>query len=167
MTDFPISVVKMTSPTYNSLMIFFLISLPLLAQANEKKIGVSFNLNHTTTSKLFLQPNASDQFIRNTHENLDGITSYSVEARYQISEAVIIGLGSEIIKKTFENSINLGGLRAKMNDGYQMIPIELSGYYLIPFSREHFKFFMGGGFGLYFGKQIREDKCVSGTLSLK
>ncbi|MFA7229546.1 MAG: outer membrane beta-barrel protein [Melioribacteraceae bacterium] len=133
-----------------------LLSNTLPAQANGKKFGISLNINYTTTSRLYLQPNAADPFIRNTHENLDGIRSYSLEARYQLTESIIIGIGSEVIEKTFGNSINLGGIRAEMNDGYKMIPVEISAYYLIPFSNDRFRFFMGGGVGLYFGRHLRE-----------
>ncbi|MCX6169027.1 MAG: outer membrane beta-barrel protein [Ignavibacteriales bacterium] len=136
--------------------IYFVIVASILAQANEKKFGVSFNVNYTSTSKLYLQPNATDPFIRDTHNNLDKITSYSIDLRYQISESIIMGAGSELIQKTFDSFMNLGGTRAKMKDGYKMIPIEFSVFYLIPFSTEKFKFFMGGGFGIYIGQQIRE-----------
>ncbi|MBA4406352.1 hypothetical protein C0389_03670 [bacterium] len=141
--------------TQHIVLLFFVSVISICAQANDKKFGISFNINYTSTSQLFLQPKAVDPFIRNTHENLDKITSYSIDLRYQFSESIIVGIGSELIEKTFENSINLGGIRAKMNDGYKMTPLEISGYYLIPFSSEHFKFFFGGGFGLYFGNHIR------------
>ncbi len=138
------------------ILFFFVITISIPAQSNGKNSGVSFNINYTSTSKLYLQPNAADPFIRNTHLNLDGITSFSFDLRYQISESIIIGAGSELIEKTFDSSMNLGGTRAKMKDGYKMIPIELSVFYLIPFSTERFKFFLGGGFGIYIGEQIRE-----------
>lgn len=125
------------------------------AQAGERNFGVSLNINYTSTSNLFLQPKAIDPFIRNTHENLNRITSYSFEVRYRLLESVIIGVGSELLEKKNASSMNLAGTRISMDDGYQMIPLEVSGYYLIPFSTEHFKFFFGGGFGLYFGKHIR------------
>lgn len=138
------------------LLLFLFFTLSIRAQANDKKFGFSLNVNYISTSQLFLQPKAIDPFLRNIHENLDEITSYSFDLRYQLSESVIIGIGSELIEKTFDNSINLGGIRAKMNDGYKMIPLEISVFYLIPFSTEKFKFFFGGGFGLYFGEHIRE-----------
>ncbi len=144
--------------------ILFLISLLSIitsAQSNGKDFGISFNFNYTTTSKLYLQPDSPDLILRGVHQTLDDIYSYSIEVRYQISESIILGLGTESIKKTFDNSINLGGIRALMKDGYKTVPIEFSAYYLIPFSTERFKFYMGGGFGLYIGQQIRELGDVS------
>jgi len=143
------------------LFLFFVLPEIILAQANGKDFGISFNLNYTTTSQLYLQPDSPDLILRGTHQSLDDIYSYSIDVRYQISESIILGIGSESIKKTFDNSINLGGIRASMRDGYKMIPIEFSAYYLIPFSTERFKFYMGGGFGLYIGEQIRELGDVS------
>jgi len=148
--------------TFSKILILSLvISLNVFAQANGKNFGVSLNVNYTTTSSLYLQPDSPDPIIRATHESITDIYSYSLDARYQISESVILGLGSEYIKKTFGSSMNLGGIRAAMTDGFKVIPVEFSIYYFIPFSTERFKFFMGGGFGLYFGEQIRELGDVS------
>lgn len=146
--------------------IFFLICfypIIILAQANGRDFGVSFNINYTTTSQLYLQPNSPDPIIRNSHQSINDIYSYSFDVRYCLTENVIIGVGSEYIKKTFDNNINLGGVRATMNDGYKVMPVDISIYYLVPFSTEKFKFFMGGGIGFYIGEHIRElgDVTVS------
>ncbi len=145
----------MKMKTYTA--IFFILLFPLFAfsQSAENKISISFNWNYTTTSKLFLQPNYPDPIVRSIHEDLDHIYSYFVEVRYQLMEAVFIGAGSEYIKKTFKKNINLSGTRIPTEDGYRMVPFELSIYYQLPFSSEHFKFFMGGGSGIYFGEHIR------------
>ena len=146
---------------------FLLVILPvcLFAQANGKDFGLSLNLNYTTTSQLYLQPNSPDPVIRNTSQSLDKISSYSAELRYQYSESILFGISSEYIKKTFDNTMNLGGTAAKVTDGYKVIPVELSIYYQLPFSTELFKFFMGGGMGFYIGEQIREvgDVTVSNS----
>jgi hypothetical protein len=42
-----------------------------------------------------------------------------------------------------------------VTDGFLLIPLEFSGYYILPFSTEKFKFLMGGGVGYYYGKHIR------------
>ena len=40
-----------------------------------------------------------------------------------------------------------------MEDGYRAIPVELTGYFMIPFSTKKVGIFIGGGAGLYFGKR--------------
>jgi len=126
-------------------------------QYNGSNFNFAISYNYTTTSKLYFQPNSSDPVLRSDYENLDGIYNISVEFRYKIFESMILGLGSEFIQKSFTNrNFIIQGDRAEIKEGYNLIPIELTIYYLLPFSTERFKFFMGGGGGLYFGKHIRE-----------
>ncbi len=51
---------------------------------------------------------------------------------------------------------NLNSTLLVVKDGFELIPIELSIFYFLPFSTEDFKFFMGGGIGVYTGKRTRE-----------
>lgn len=146
------------------LTILILASFPLYAQFDGKDFSVSVNYNFTTTSKLFLQPNSPDPIIRETHEDLEDISHYSAEFRYALSDIIQVGIGTEYIQKSYINrNYNLSGTLAELKDGYKVIPVELSIYYLLPFSVESFKFMMGGGGGLYFGSHIRElgDLTVS------
>jgi hypothetical protein len=70
---------------------------------------------------------------------------------------MIIGIGTELLRKTYAHSnFILGENRIDINEGYNLIPVELNLYYILPFSTERFKFFMGGGGGFYFGNHIRE-----------
>jgi hypothetical protein len=41
-------------------------------------------------------------------------------------------------------------------DGYSVIPVELTGYFTVPFSSERIKFYIGGGVGLYIGERSYE-----------
>lgn len=142
--------------------LFLIITSSLFAQYNGKRLYFSVNYIYTTSSKLFLQPNSSDPVIRGTHDNLEDIWSYSGEIGYRLFEDITLGLSGEYLKKTFTNdNMNLGGISASMKDGFEVIPVELSIYYTLPFSTESFKFFMGGGGGLYFGNHIRQLGDVS------
>ena len=134
------------------------------AQYDGKKFAFTVNYMYTTTSKLYLQPNSSDEIVRGTHENLDAINSYSGEISYRVLDEIVIGLSAEYMKKTFLNrNMTLGGMRIEMNDGYKLIPVEMTVYYTLPFSTDLFKFFMGGGGGLYFGEHIRKLGNVTST----
>ena len=148
---------------------FFLVAVTIYAQYNENKFEITANYIYTATSKLYLQPNSSDPIIRGTHDDLDDIWSYSAEIGCRIYEDIMIGLAVEYVKKTFTNrNMNLGGISAVMNDGYRVIPVDLTIYYTLPFSTEFFKFFMGGGGGLYFGGHIRQlGDVTASTISSK
>ena len=129
-------------------------------QNNEKKFSVSVNYNYTTTSKLYLQPKSADEFLRGIHSFLDYISGAGIEFRYKISDGLYAGLSTEYLEKkgkittlTVETSRTENLL---VDDGYRVIPVELTGYYVFPFSLQDYKFFMGGGIGFYFGTHIRE-----------
>ncbi len=127
-----------------------------LSQYNGKNFSLSAGFNYITTSKIYLQPNSADPFFRSTHDNLEDIYSVSFEFRYTVLDELIIGIGAEYLSKTHTNrNFFLAGNRIEIEDGYSVIPIEISGYYLVPFSTENFKFFMGGGAGIYLGRHIR------------
>jgi outer membrane protein W len=133
----------------------------LSAQYAPGKFAVSVNANYTTSSKLYLFPNAIDPFLRNQNIPLEDIYSYSAEVRYAFNESIAIGLGTELLERTeFGKNITVAGpsgiTRLEIEDGYKMYPIELTLYYIMPFSTESFKFFMGGGGAVYIGEHIRK-----------
>lgn len=131
------------------------------AQFNGKKFAVGINAVYTTTAKIYLSPNSSDQIIRNSSFPLDDIVNPSVDVKYSLSEQIILGLGTEYMKKT-KSGRNLTAfagnqtLAIDVEDGFILIPLEFSVYYKLPFSTEKFKFLMGGGAGLYFGEHVRK-----------
>lgn len=142
--------------TIISLSLFLSLNL-LRAQSDQKKIAFTAGWNYTTTSKLYLQPNSPDLVLKNTFQSMDDLFNYSAEIRYQFWENISLGLGSEFIQtKNVNSSYNLAGTKAVLTEGYEFIPVELTFYYQLPISTERFKFFMGGGAGIYFGKHIRE-----------
>jgi len=142
---------------------FFLIvsTLPIKAQFNEKLFDISVSLSYTSSSKLFLNPNSIDVIQRSQFTPFEDIISYAVEARYRISEPLIVGLRIEYLEasETFPNiflGAPIGVLEANSREGFTLFPIEFSLYYVLPFSTEQYKFFIGGGGGIYFGEHIRE-----------
>lgn len=141
---------------FHIIIFFLLFTGTSLSQYNGKNFSITAGFNYITTSKLYLQPNSPDPFFRSTHDNLEDIYSVSFEFRYAVLDELIIGIGAEYLSKTYDNrNFFLAGNRIEIEDGYSVIPIELSGYYLVPFSTEYFKFFMGGGAGIYLGRHIR------------
>ncbi len=148
--------------------LLLILSLHVSAQYNENKWSVTFNTVYTTSAKIYLDPNSADEILRNNSFPLQGIVSPQLEIRYRISDDIIIGLSTEYMKATSsgENLTAFSGtstISVLLQDGFTLIPIEFSGYYLIPFSTDQFKFLMGGGMGYYFGSQIRKFGDVEVT----
>jgi outer membrane protein W len=150
-----------------TLLLLFL-TLPVAAQYNGKRWSITLNTVYTTSAKLYLDPNSADEILRNNAFPFQGIVSPQVEIRYKISDDIILGLSAEYMKTTSsgENLTAFSGISTVsilLQDGFLLIPVEFSGYYLIPFSTEQFKFLMGGGMGYYFGSQIRKFGDVEVT----
>jgi outer membrane protein W len=141
--------------------IFLSVSLTSFAQFGENKLGVGINLVYTTSAQIFLNPNASNIEIRNKSYTLEDIWNPGLDIRYRFTNEFIAGLNVEYMKKTNE-APNLTAFIGNqvvvldVEDGFRVIPIELTLYYFFPFSTEDFKFMMGGGLGYYYGQFVRK-----------
>jgi len=147
------------------ILFLFFIGFPASAQYNGSRFSIGVNALYTTTSKIFLFPNSSDEILRNSSNEINKIFNYGVEFRYRIKDDLILGLNAEYMKAT-DKSVSITGFEGnstvsvKAEDGFELIPVELSVYYVLPFSTEHFKFLMGGGAAAYFGNHIRKVGTV-------
>jgi outer membrane protein W len=131
------------------------------AQYNNNKFSIGISGVYTTTAKVYLNPNSSDITLKNQFFLLEDIFNPAIDIRYRLTEPLIIGINLEYITKTamgpnlrvlYGNSI----VTINIEEGFKLIPVELSIYYLVPFSTENFKFLMGAGAGYYFGEHIRK-----------
>ena len=108
----------------------------------------------TTSSQLFPNPNSSDAAARARSYELNAAFGYGAELRYFLSDAhVALGISAEYLQAKLSLPIVLANSRNEIpvSDGYTVIPVELSGYFLIPFSGRTFGVYMGGGVGIYPG----------------
>ncbi len=151
-----------------SIILLLLVSSYAEAQFGDKHFSIGVNGVYTTTARVYLNPNSSDPVLRNNAFEISDIFNPAVDLRYRITDDIILGIGTEYMKSTasgpnltafFGNST----VTIDVNDGFLLIPLEVSGYYILPFSTEKFKFLMGGGAGYYYGEHIREfgDASVS------
>lgn len=135
--------------------ISLIISNFAIAQYNGYDLSLSTNFSYNTTAKIFLNPNAPNVLDQNVYFEIDGIYSYSAELRYRVNDAIILGLSAEYMQGS-EKGRNLNSRQFIVTDGYELYPVELSIFYFLPFSTESFKFYMGGGLGIYYGNRTRE-----------
>lgn len=135
-------------------------SLNVFAQFN-KTFGVSVNAVYNTSARIYLSPNSSDIILRNNSFIIENIFNSSIDFRYRLSESIILGFNTEYMTTTSIGpnlTVFLGSstVTIDVEDGFRLIPLEMSAYYLLPFSTERFKFLMGGGMGYYLGSHIRK-----------
>lgn len=139
----------------------FLFYIPAICQYNGNDISIGVYGFYTTSASVFLNPNASDIVVRNGSFLIEDIWNPGVDIRFRVSEPLILGLNIEYIRITRSApnlNVFLGGsvVTLLVDDGFKLIPVELTAYYLLPFSTEGFKFLMGGGLAYYNGEFIRE-----------
>ncbi len=143
------------------LIVFILFSSTVFSQFNEKRLSIGINGVYTTTAQIYLNPNSSDPVIRNTSFQISDIFDPAIDFRYRITDEIILGIGTEYMKASANGgslTVTAGNLTEsiQISDGFLLIPIEFSGYYILPFSTERFKFLMGGGAAYYYGKHERK-----------
>jgi outer membrane protein W len=136
-----------------------------IAQFNPGKIGVALNAVYTTSAEIFLNPNSSSNEIRNKSFTLEDIWNPGLDVRYRLSDEFILGLNIEYIKKTAvaPNLTAFVGSQVfifEVEDGLEVVPIEITAHYYFPFSTEELKFMMGGGLGYYIGEFVRKFQDV-------
>ncbi len=148
---------------FNRLLIFFifLILKSAFPQFNEHDFGISANLVYTTSAEIFLNPNSSDPVVRNQSYTLEDIFNPSLDLRYRLNDYFILGLNIEYINKSAEAPNLTAFIGSQLvvfdvEDGFRVIPVELTAHYFFPFSTDNFKFTMGGGIGYYRGEFTRK-----------
>jgi hypothetical protein len=125
-------------------------------RGQEKTFSVVLKGNFTTGSQLFPNPNSRDAFERNQFFPIEDFFGFGAELKYHIPETnIALGLSADYIRTTTLRTI----LRSPTvlipeEDGYRVIPVELTGYFHIPVAGPTFGVYMGGGGGAYFGRRI-------------
>jgi len=65
------------------------------------------------------------------------------------------GVSAEVVTGLTERTMPVSGGRGiPVEDGYRAIPLEITGYFIIPASGRYFRIYMGGGGGAYIGRRI-------------
>lgn len=114
--------------------------------------------NVTTSSQISPSPGTADPILLAQPDGgrftLDSFYGLGAELRYRLPEShVAIGLSSDYIQTSIDRPfLPVNGKAIPAHDSFTMIPVELTGYFLIPASTRVFGVFMGGGAGVYFGQ---------------
>lgn len=151
--------------------IFLIAILPILfsaesfTQFSSGNVGIAVNAVYTTSAEIYLNPNSSNSEVRNKSFTLENIWNPGIDIRYRFTNEFILGLNLEYVKKTAyaPNLTAFIGNQVfvfEVEDGLDVIPIELTAHYYFPFSTEDFKFMMGGGLGYYIGEFVRKFQGI-------
>jgi hypothetical protein len=129
-------------------------SCPLL-QAQEKNLMVLVKGNLTTRTSLFLNPNAPDPVSRAQALDLTDFFGSGIEIKYFFpGSSLALSVSADYLRFREPNPISVSFRTAiPAEDGYVAIPVEATGYFIIPASGQTVKVFIGGGVGVYFGRR--------------
>jgi hypothetical protein len=118
-------------------------------------LSVILKGNYTTSSEIFLNPNAADAFSRSQSFLVEGAFGYGLEVRYRMPGSMIaIGASVEYLEASVDRTVAIAFREGvPVQDGYRVIPVEVTGYFVIPVSTRTFQLYIGGGIGAYIGER--------------
>jgi hypothetical protein len=134
------------------------------AQDRPWTIGIIGNL--TTSSQLYVEPKASDPVERSRYVDLTNFFGIGIDLRYDIPDTrIALGLSAERIRVRQSDPLIISETEfIPVEDGYDVVPVELTGYFIIPPSGTIVAIFMGGGVGAYFGQRVYSTAGLAASL---
>lgn len=135
------------------------LSSSLFGAQRTTKYSIALRGTYTSTSKLYPTPEASQEDLQSLSIEYNDLFGFGVEVRRQLGdESIEVGVGVEFLKTT-KAGLGTGpagtpSVQLPIVDGYRFVPVEFTGYFIVPFSTETVKLFMGGGAGFYYGDRI-------------
>ena len=142
-----------------ALALLFVLSEVLIGAERNTKYSIALKGTYTSSSKLYPTADAAQEALRTRTVEFKDIFGFGFEIRRQLgNESIEVGVGIEYLS-TSKTGLATGpggtpSIRLPIEDGYRFVPLEFSGYFIVPFSSETVKFFMGGGAGFYYGDRI-------------
>jgi hypothetical protein len=135
--------------TAAALLLLALAAVPAAAQDLPWAIVLKGNL--TTSSQIYPDPVEHASFL-----DVTDFFGYGVEVKYLIPEThLAVSVSVDRIHARFEQPLfKYQGPYIPVNDGFNTVPVEVTGYFIIPASGNTFGIFMGGGLGIYFGQRV-------------
>lgn len=130
-----------------------LASAASVLRAQERPFTVVVKGNLSTESEIFLNPASPDPVARAQSTLVQDFLGVGVEIQYRFpGVSIAVGVSADRINVRTSQPITVSFReQVPAEDGYTAIPLDLTGYFIIPASGEVFKIFMGGGCGVYFG----------------
>ena len=123
--------------------------------AQERAFSVVLKGTLSTLGHLYPDANATDPIVRSRSTSFTDFFGYGAEVRYRIPGSMLsVGLAADRIVSSQVQDVRVGaGRTVPEEDGYWIIPVEVTGYFHIPITDGAFGVFMGGGAGVYFGER--------------
>lgn len=130
--------------------------LTCAARAQDGAVSVVVWGSWTTDGQIFPDPDATGPLSRSQSYPVSDVPGLGAEIRYRFpASSIMVGLGAGVVESVENRSQPLSSGRVlPIEDGLRAVPVELSGYFILPFSGQDVRVYMGGGAGAYFGRRI-------------
>jgi len=125
------------------------------AHAGEGRLSLIPRGIFTTVSEVFPSPTSPDLIKRGRSYSVENFFGAGLEIRWTFTDLdLAAGISADYLRSTAPAPVPdlPAGLSAE--DGFEAIPVELTGLFTLPLSGERFSVFLGGGAGLYLGRRI-------------
>jgi len=130
-------------------LLLFMSTSPALAQ--ERSVTITARANLTTSSQLFTSPDATDPIEQNKFLPLGTEIGGGLEVKYTFHDLnLAASISAEYVQAQYIGTSPSG---LPLEDGYRVIPVELTAYFIVPISGPTVRVFMGGGGGAYVGRR--------------
>jgi len=106
------------------------------------------HFNFVSASRLFLDPFSGNPSRQNQSVELGSNLSYGIEYLYRLQPGVQLAAAVEYASNNTSSKDPFG---TGIEDGYELILLEVSGFFTLPFSSDNLRFYLGGGIGGYLG----------------
>ncbi|MDH4069541.1 MAG: hypothetical protein OEV30_03895 [Ignavibacteria bacterium] len=137
----------------HTVLCFFLLTGPFLqSRADDGIITITAKASLTTSSQLFVNPDSPDPIEQNSFVPLENDFGGGVEVKYTFFRMNLAMSMSVEYLATGVTGQSASGL--PVEDGYQVVPVEITAYFIVPISGPELRIFMGGGGGAYIGERV-------------
>ena len=116
------------------------------------KFSLSLKGTYTTSTRFLYNIDSPNMYSES--RILTSNFGYGADVRWNILwDRFFLGFSTEKISSGQTTNLLSGTVRIPYQEGFDLVALELSGYYIVPISSDHIKFYLGGGFGTYDGQR--------------
>jgi hypothetical protein len=131
----------------------------LSSQTLEPTFSFALRGSYTSTSKLFINPDAPSGELRGQFNSMDNIYGAGAELRWNVpAYSFALSLSTELLSKTNAQeqlvAFTSPARRLPVEEGFRLIPIEIGTQVFIPLGSDRVQLTMGGGVGAYIGSRF-------------
>lgn len=135
--------------------VMFLAGAAVIVRGQERNLTILVKGNLTTRTSLFPNLNSPDPTERAESLDFTDFLGTGVEIKYLFPNASLaVGISTDYLRFRESKAIPVSfRTLVPSEDGYVAVPVEATGYFIIPASGQTVKVFIGGGLGVYFGRR--------------